>query len=855
MSPSPTARPSSLAMPGTSGSPAVSTVRLRFSMTLLTDALPGAGSAPGETFDNTVRTDRFGLPFIPARTLKGLWLNAFREYLDVMGEEALTEGDLTLLFGTPGTEGCLRFGNGLPEGAQDLEAWLDGVPATHRPDPTRVKEAFVTRRSQTRIDPITGTAVQGTLHQAQYLRAGLVFTAEVTLQPHPDSVVQERLTSLLHPGEEGRSLLQSVLESDALRRFGTNRTRGAGAIACRLERLSPDVRAASGAPLPMPPSGARVRRTLRLTNPERLSIADNQPNGADCLPYLPGSLLLGAMAGAFRRVVPKSGEADACFRTLFLDGTCLFANAYRCDGNGHRSLPAPIGVFRTKDRRTDEKGRLVLSMERTADFCKALSGYVVPVPEQDGLLREVRPVLADALHVSLPGNRGFKGTGDAGMDGAVMDGSENGGTGVHGTLYGMRALESGQAFCSVIEGPPDCLSQLEALFPSGSVLQVGRSRGAQYGSVQVCWGDVEVLPEAVAEPVIPRGIRAEQSTNGLLESWKTCLLLLASPWIPGTMTEADDPGFVDPSNRTILRRDIADALGLPDDTIRLTDASVLRQAMTGGFHSFWGVPRPHLSAIAAGSTLVLQLPASCPLIPDTLWLGRQCQEGYGEAHLLPQAITRLEPEACGGARISWHGVPWHRVSNGIWDAAASNPFQRVVIAHVEDALRDAAIRDGRRHAATCRIPRPTTANRIRRFLATGDAGFAPEENAAPDDDHCPLPTSLGAFWQAVQQLQPKRGREFFFWFHRIPENATQWRLARETLYDIALGDILQRLDRIGFRNAMEAGELVRDTEETAANAAIAGWVPFANQLASRFQTLYLDTFLHEVYRNVKRGDA
>lgn len=70
----------------------------------------------------------------------------------------------------------------------------------------------------------------------------------------------------------------------------------------------------------------------------------------------------------------------------------------------------------------------------------------------------------------------------------------------------------------------------------------------------------------------------------------------------------------------------------------------------------------------------------------------------------------------------------------------------------------------------------------------------------------PLPGVLRDFWAEVLQMQPNRGREFFFWFHRVPEGEDKknWSLKKDSLYDRAMKSIMEHLDAQGFRPLAEA---------------------------------------------------
>ena len=81
-----------------------------------------------------------------------------------------------------------------------------------------------------------------------------------------------------------------------------------------------------------------------LMSPCCLSEMPAMGNEVDTLDYIPGSVLMGTLAGAYLR---KGGIADGQFRQLFCEGDACFPNLYPLDGETHVRV-TPLSTYTCK---------------------------------------------------------------------------------------------------------------------------------------------------------------------------------------------------------------------------------------------------------------------------------------------------------------------------------------------------------------------------------------------------------------------------------------------------------------------------------------------------------------------------
>lgn len=194
---------------------------------LLNATLPGRGDGVAGYLDVEVQHEDSGLPYLGARSIKGLLVAQCAEILGAPAlrdhpSHARLEMAAARLFGRPGSRhedsGALRISHArLPDDLREalgIAQQADGS-AFPRED---VIEAFTTIRRQTSVDEETGVAADKTLRAMRVLTAGLKFWSAVVLDVEPDSSM--------------RGLLGACVMG--LRAIGRDRARGLGRCEVRL---------------------------------------------------------------------------------------------------------------------------------------------------------------------------------------------------------------------------------------------------------------------------------------------------------------------------------------------------------------------------------------------------------------------------------------------------------------------------------------------------------------------------------------------------------------------------------------------------------------------------------------------
>ena len=181
--------------------------------------------------DSTIVHDHYGIPFIPAKRVRGVLYESALEVAEMMhaaGLKIFTIDDVKILFNRlEGSEDNPRLSiSNLTIAdydvvATELAALEAQYPAVFTKE--RVLEEY------TSIDQVTGTALEGTLHNSRVLNRGLAFSGQISVE---DMTETERL------------ILACAVRN--LTGIGGKRNRGFGQVECTIDDTSFDLETVGG---------------------------------------------------------------------------------------------------------------------------------------------------------------------------------------------------------------------------------------------------------------------------------------------------------------------------------------------------------------------------------------------------------------------------------------------------------------------------------------------------------------------------------------------------------------------------------------------------------------------------------
>lgn len=180
-----------------------------FRIKLLSDLCVSNGESFGGVIDTDICRDRYGIPKLRGKSLKGCLREVAEELVDC-GIFSIDVVDK--LFGVKGSRsgGCLYIFDAVPEGYTDYvkDCMCNSL------DSRLVTDFFTTTRTQTSIDDATGTAKRNSLRTTRVIKRGFSFICEYHINTDENQKFNKYFEECLH----------------LLRHIGVNRTRGLGEV-------------------------------------------------------------------------------------------------------------------------------------------------------------------------------------------------------------------------------------------------------------------------------------------------------------------------------------------------------------------------------------------------------------------------------------------------------------------------------------------------------------------------------------------------------------------------------------------------------------------------------------------------
>ena len=650
---------------------------------ILSDWHIGTGTGRHGGIDRLVARDAQDLPYIPASTLRSLWRDSAERLafgLDAGDETGAWSTLVGQIFGSQ-PAGPDKHSQESPVRGRIFisDARLtDGIAnlATTGANATEVRDALTFVKFGVAIDLATGTAKDDHLRFEEVAISGLLLSSPV------------RLDVLATEFEAIRWFL--VGAACLIERVGAKRRRGLGACEVRFlsageqtdsktlrknaaSKLRPLTRPGANVPyvtvLPstdatstfyaaIGASWQQIPITLTLTSP--LVVAEDvQGNVITTQDHIPGSYLLPIVSAAARQAsIEKFDERIAIGDLRVLPATI--------DIEGGRGLPIPQSWSALKDGSSDDQFKVVnllLNDDPVAGpQLKALrKGYVAA--QVDG-----RVALRSSLHTALRTHNV--------IDDAVQTPTED-----VGGVFSYEAIEPGQVFRSVVllRGSVAEKQSLEKELVSLQSVRLGRAKQAGYGEAGI----------SISGPC--REIVAQPQTNELFV------------WLETDAVLAGDD-LASAADIAALARAIEDAVDVNRPAKKIFDLDKsranLRSRRVQSWQAQWGMPRPSLTVIQAGSVARLTFLAGETIgqgaldLLATEGIGQRRAEGFGALRLNDPLLTgnptvkKVSPKSSG---IAPQRAPFEDEAP-VLKVLCERAWKRRILARAEAVMSDPAER-------------------------------------------------------------------------------------------------------------------------------------------------------------------
>lgn len=582
----------------------------------------GAGR-PGDV-DRLILRDRNSFPYVPAKTLTGIWRDACEQVawgLDSGQHQGVWSQWVDYLFGdqpalaTTPAEVVPR-----PAALSIRSAHLpESLQAVLRDRPV-LQTALTFIKPGISIDPSSGCTKKDFLRFEEMVRSGAVLQAACELNVADLDLLQRQTAyALLLAGTK------------LVERIGGKRRRGAGL--CKLqvaedvtpwiewlsEHLNPTAppelpskpQVSKGASLVSADQSEWVRIPLEITTQSPLTIPVRTiGNVVETLDYIPGTYLLGLIVRKLSRLGVDLTSAIAQTDLLVTNATMVL--------DGQSIYPTPLALFYEKLGGGFEKGKGVYNRlvepEPVEKQCKGYRSGYISSTDPETLPCYDKPEIGLATHNTI-------------KDDVQRPTNDVGG------VYSYDAIAPKTIFHAELRlrrDLSDALAQKKAQWweDLAGEARIGQSKKDDYGLVQI---EVRLVQIEVTQPdtVQPRA-RFEKSDR--LTVWLLSNVLLRDERLRPTAKVADF--------KTALEQELGIELEILPNQDLLTVVS--RSSRLDSWQVRWGLPRPSLIGLTAGSCIVFSAKGDLDTAKladlEIKGIGERRAEGYGQLWINPPLL-------------------------------------------------------------------------------------------------------------------------------------------------------------------------------------------------------------------------
>jgi CRISPR-associated protein Csx10 len=542
-------------------------------LTLTTQSYVLFGSGEGHALidaDTTFHTS--GFPYVPGRRIKGLLRESLMEVMEMFGENAdAIAAAVGRLFGTAGSkgpEGGLVIPNLYLHGwktlLKDLKTARDVNPVVFHID--NVKRHYCSEVPQTAVKD--GVAKDKSLRLYRVLNPGHQFTAV--------------LNGFENLNEKDQNWFKMAVRN--LKSAGTRRNKGFGEILLELEEETPPMSLTNANSALNWQSYERLQIRVKTLSPVLLSMTEGDQNTVSTERQIPGSVLRGLFAELWIKQLTDKPNAhkDEAFRESLLLGKMQFGTCF-LDG----ALPLPFNLQTPKGKKSEPIKDAFQNQEESFRSVRGMGKF-----DGQELVRQT-PKTTFMFHNSRPDRMAGK---------SMEQDAEQG-------IFYYEALAEGQTFVGELHGGSETMKAFIGKFGTSIRCQMGRSRSAQYG-------DVEITLQPLSDP--KASIAPSNSQRYYVQVLSPLILL-------------NRMGLAQADQTVLNAKLVSKGLG----TVKLIQAFT-QYKFVELFNGVWASKTTRMSAFASGSVFELEIEDH-----DLRSLAKLASSGIGEWTALGYGQVRI----------------------------------------------------------------------------------------------------------------------------------------------------------------------------------------------------------------------
>ena len=537
---------------------------------LKSDLCMGSGYSYAGIIDSDICYDTNGIPYIPAKRLKG----CFRDVAENVLYSIISKEKIEKIFGKSGSKAAtgIFLDNAYIENYHSIRDELEKFKTKSENEISQqeVLNRFTHIKAQTKIE--NGVAKDNAL---RYTR--------VTNQYSPLGEKGELIfkAKVVYDSDDEKELGQII---SATRNIGLHRNRGLGSVKCEFPIDSREI--------------TKIEKSLSdgekdmvisyvIENIQPLMISGN--NGMKSDKYISGKALLGFLAGKYLEM--DASAEDEEFKDLFLRNETIFTNALPCKhiGNQEYRVYYPAPEYINKLKKTKKIVNSLYEYKNEDNEYNPEAGNIPKKLKNKFVAFEENKVDYTDVDMQIIYHHSEK---------AKSKNDEN------GQLFGLTAIKENQHFAGKIFVKQKYAELLKKLLSNGPIT-LGKSKSSQYGKC------------------VLKQISISQAPNvgyGYLKGHHIVITLLSD-----AIFINDNAEYTVYSDE--VKRIIAKSLGIEYEYDNQYQDMIQTKEVVG-YQSMWNLRKSPMPAIKAGSCFVFKL--TDDFITREDFIGEKNAEGYGQ---------------------------------------------------------------------------------------------------------------------------------------------------------------------------------------------------------------------------------
>lgn len=427
---------------------------MKIRIQLRSDLCTYSGEGYNVIVDTDVVYDKYGIPYIPAKRLKGCIREAAMELADfgIIDKRIFQE-----LFGHEGdAPSAFVLSDAYPENYDGMVH--DLKLATKKYTAQQVLDLFTYTRYQTAVSLESGAADETSLRSMRVVKEGMVFEAEINWRELLPNAEKEKKFEAL---EKAVSVVKHI---------GCSRTRGLGLVDMRLVDKGEENKAEVDFDESEIADKNKISYEIHLDSP--VICKESTGNQAVTQDYIAGSKVLGLLAG-------QLGEDG--YRELMEGSEFIVSNAYIMCGS-NRAVPARKSWQKEKDQGYVEHKMVVLDR-----ICDPEVGEKQMTPSGIHYVDKTGTALSVDTEISYHHQRpDDKSIGRA----SGRDSS---------TFYQLAAIQAGQRFGGYILADRNQVEKIVQAVQNMENVRMGYGKNAEFGKVTFRLTKTEPVDEPAEE--------------------------------------------------------------------------------------------------------------------------------------------------------------------------------------------------------------------------------------------------------------------------------------------------------------------------------------------------------------------